>query len=104
MGQYQNRVGPVSRAQIPAISPWNHRGIGSRFASENALILQQKPQLELPLNHQLQLAASQYQQPEPPEEERRLMLGIGLGLGLAYIAFLACWLWATRLRSRPPRH
>jgi hypothetical protein len=104
VGQYQNTVRPVSRGRIPAISPWNYRGIGSRFASKNALVLQQKLQLERPLNHQIQLAASQYQQPEPPEEERRLMLGIGLGLGLVYIAFLACWLWATRLRSRPPRH
>lgn len=32
------------------------------------------------------------------------MLQIGLGLGLAYVVFLVWWVWATRLRSRPPRH
>jgi hypothetical protein len=33
-----------------------------------------------------------------------LMLEIGLGLGLAYLAFLAFWMWATRLRPRLMRH
>jgi hypothetical protein len=32
------------------------------------------------------------------------MLLTGLGLGAVYVVFLAAWIWATRLRSRPPRH
>lgn len=38
------------------------------------------------------------------QSERRLMIRIALGLGVAYVVFLACWVWATRVRSRPPRH
>jgi hypothetical protein len=32
------------------------------------------------------------------------MLRIALGLALVYVVFVAGWFWATRLRSRPPRH
>ena len=37
-------------------------------------------------------ASGQYQSDE-------LMLQIGLVLGMAYLAFLAIWVWATRLRT-----
>jgi hypothetical protein len=33
----------------------------------------------------------------------RPMLQLGAALGLVYVAFLAVWFWATRLRVRPPR-
>ena len=48
--------------------------------------------------------AVQYQKSESQHEDRRLMLRIGVGLGLAYVGFVACWIWVTRLRSRPPSH
>jgi hypothetical protein len=32
----------------------------------------------------------------------RLMLQLGGLFGLSYVAFLAVWFWATRLRGRPP--
>jgi hypothetical protein len=35
---------------------------------------------------------------------RRVLLLSGLGLGAAYVVFLLAWIWATRLRSRPPGH
>lgn len=33
----------------------------------------------------------------------RVMLDIAAALGLVYLAFLAVWFWATRVRMRPPR-
>jgi hypothetical protein len=35
--------------------------------------------------------------------DSRPMLQLGAALGLVYVAFLAVWFWATRLRVRPPR-
>lgn len=35
-------------------------------------------------------------------KDARLMLGIAAALGLVYLAFLAVWFWATRIRMRPP--
>lgn len=102
--QYQNGVSPVSRAPSPAILPWNHRGIAPQFSPENALVSRHNLVVERRVDRSVELAARQYHQSEQPDEEQRLMLGIGAGLGVAYIVFLACWLWATRLRSRPPRH
>jgi hypothetical protein len=40
----------------------------------------------------------------PASGDTALMLEIGLVLGLAYLAFLAVWIWATRLRPRLTRH
>lgn len=39
---------------------------------------------------------------EPRSGDLRRMLQIGAVLGMIYIAFLATWIWATRLRARPP--
>jgi hypothetical protein len=50
-----------------------------------------------------QIALAQYQD-DPDEPKRHLMVVVGLGLGAAYLVFVAAWIWATRLRSRPPRH
>jgi hypothetical protein len=33
----------------------------------------------------------------------RVMIDIAAALGLVYLAFLAVWFWATRVRMRPPR-
>jgi hypothetical protein len=40
----------------------------------------------------------------PRPGDTALMLEIGLLLGLAYLAFLAFWIWATRLRPRLTRN
>jgi hypothetical protein len=42
-------------------------------------------------NGQYQADPGQYQREE-------LMLRIGLVLGMTYLAFVAIWIWATRLR------
>jgi hypothetical protein len=59
--------------------------------------------LEPPLGLPVETAAGQYQQ-AADEPERRLMLLVGLALAAAYVVFVIGWIWATRLRSRPPRH
>jgi hypothetical protein len=40
---------------------------------------------------------------EPRNGDPRRMLQIGAVLGTIYVVFLATWIWATRLRTRPPR-
>ena len=45
----------------------------------------------------------QYQPAAPDDERREAMLEVGAALGLLYLGFLACWVWATRLR-RGSRH
>ena len=39
---------------------------------------------------------------EPRSGDPRRMLQIGAVLGTIYVVFLATWIWATRLRARPP--
>ena len=39
---------------------------------------------------------------EPRNGDPRRMLQIGAVLGALYVVFLAIWIWATRLRMRPP--
>jgi hypothetical protein len=39
----------------------------------------------------------------PIDGDPRAMLRLGAALGVLYILFLGVWLWATRLRVRPPR-
>jgi hypothetical protein len=39
-------------------------------------------------------------QPARSRYQGELMLQIGVVLALAYVAFLAIWIWATRLRTR----
>ena len=74
------------------------------ISSDNALEMPRigagKDQLELVGETE----AVQYQKAESQSEDRRLMLRIAVGLGLAYVGFVACWIWVTRLRSRPPSH
>jgi hypothetical protein len=49
-------------------------------------------------------AVESRQRARPGSGDTALMLEIGLVLGLAYLAFLAFWMWATRLRPRLTRH
>jgi hypothetical protein len=47
------------------------------------------------------------QSPQPARSksgDTAVMIKIGLLLGLAYLAFLAVWIWATRLRPHLTRH
>jgi hypothetical protein len=72
--------------------------------SANALDFDHVRTAEPAMDRSVQIAAAQYQPPESRADERSTMLRIGLGLGLVYMVFLACWIWATRLRSRQPPH
>lgn len=40
----------------------------------------------------------QYHLPVAEYQRQKLMLEIGALLGLLYVAFLATWIWATRIR------
>ena len=94
----------VSRTASPVVSVSKSEVMSTPFSSANAL--------EIPRNEagkgQAELVgeteAVQYQKAESQHEDRRLMLRIAVGLGLAYVGFVACWIWVTRLRSRPPSH
>lgn len=74
------------------------------FSLGNALDIQPKSAGQVRVDLRRKAEAVQYQKSESQHEDRRLMFRIALGLGLAYVAFIACWIWATRLRSRRARH
>jgi hypothetical protein len=103
-GQYHSRQMTVSRTAFPVVSVSKSEAMSAPFSSDNAL--------EIPRNEagkgQAELVgeteAVQYQKAESQHDDRRLMLRIAVGLGLAYVGFVACWIWVTRLRSRPPSH
>jgi hypothetical protein len=87
--QYQ----AVSSKIASSIAVWNCcqiprlisvRNAGSRQAYQSQLARRAE-------NARYQAVSRQYQ-------DKELMLQIGLLLGLAYLAFLAIWVWATRLR------
>jgi hypothetical protein len=87
---------PVSRETGATISPqiaysiasWNCRDISVPIARKR----DGNPSTE-----------PQYQSAAPDDRRREAMLEIGALLGLLYLGFLACWVWATRLR-RGSRH
>jgi hypothetical protein len=60
------------------------RNAGNRQADQSRLARRAE-------NARYQAFSRQYQ-------DKELMLQIGLLLGMAYLAFLAIWVWATRLR------
>lgn len=103
-GQYQIGQKAVSSAGFGAVSGQINGGTSAAFLSSKSLDIRQKSDGEVRLDLLGQTAAGQYQTSEPQDDDRRLMLRIALGLGVAYVVFVACWLWATRLRSRPRRH
>src|SRR5918999_2338798 len=84
---------PVSRQTGAAISPdiatsigrWNCRRISVLIARKHG----GNPR-----------ADRQYQPAEDDDRRREAMLELGALLGLLYLDFLACWVWATRLRRR----
>lgn len=103
-GQYQIGQTAVSSAAFGAVSVPRNGGNNAAFLSGNSLEIPRNSDLEVHPDLLGQTEAEQYQPSESQHDDRRLMFRVALGLGVAYVVFLACWLWATRLRSRPPRH
>jgi hypothetical protein len=103
-GQYQIDQMAVSRAAFVAVSGPENREKSAHLSSENVLEIRLKSAQEVRPDLRRQTEAAQYQPSESQLEDRRLMFRIALGLALAYVIFVAGWFWATRLRSRPPRH
>jgi hypothetical protein len=78
------KMGAAISAQIAfSIGLWNCRDISISTSPERGV----NPPGE-----------RQYQTAAPEDRRREAMLEIGALLGLLYLAFLACWFWATRLR------
>ena len=76
-----------------SIAVWNCCQIARLISVRNA---------ESRQSDQSQLASraenARYQAVPRQYQDNELMLQIGLLLGMAYLAFLAIWVWATRLR------
>jgi hypothetical protein len=87
--QYQ----AVSSKMTASIAVWNCCRIARLISVRNAASRQaDRSQLARRAeNARYQAVSRQYQ-------DKELMLQIGLLLGMAYLAFLAIWVWATRLR------
>jgi hypothetical protein len=103
-GQYQIRQMAVSRTVFPVLSAIEHGTMIAPISSDNALDIRRNSAEKVRVDLGEQTQAAQYQLTASKHEDRRLMFRIALGLGLAYVGFLACWIWATRRRSGPPRH
>lgn len=102
--QYQISQMAVSRTAFAAVSVQENGAISAPFSQGNVLYPRRNSALEVRLDLHGQMQAAQYQASESQLDDRGLMVRIALGLGLAYVVFLGCWIWATRLRSRRPRH
>jgi hypothetical protein len=103
-GQYQIMEMAVSRSGFTVLSVPKTDTMNAPISSGNALDIGQNHREKAHSDLDVQTEAVQYQLAASRGEDRRLMLRIALGLGLAYVGFLACWIWATRRRSGPPRH
>ena len=103
-GQYQIMEMAVSRSGFPVLSVPETDRMDASISSGNPLDIEQNRREKVHSDLDRQTEAVQYQLTASRHEDRRLMFRIALGLGLAYVGFLACWIWATRRRSRPPRH
>jgi uncharacterized membrane protein YdfJ with MMPL/SSD domain len=101
--QYHRFGTAVSNQPAPAVSrPFLLNIVGSLRANRGRYF-QLDHRLESSLGLPVEIAAGQYQQGSD-ESKRRVMLLVGLALAAAYAVFVIGWIWATRLRSRPPRH
>jgi hypothetical protein len=99
--QYQERRAAVSPTGLVAVSrPFSHK-IGRGLASQAAVDFEPDRPMDISTERSLEISTAQYQ-PSADESDRRLMLRLGLGLGAAYLVFLVAWVWATRVRGRPP--
>jgi hypothetical protein len=101
--QYHGGQDAVSPQRSPVVSRWidGPTGLATRAGREANSRLYRP--VEPSVDRLTQIALAQYQS-DPDEPKRRVMILVGLGLGAAYLVFVAAWIWATRLRSRPPRH
>jgi len=102
-GQYQVEGAIVSPAVFTVLPVSDRMAIITPISSRNVLDKEQNYTGKVRVDLRMKTEAAQYQPPESEHDDQRLMFRIALGLGLAYVGFLACWIWATRLRSRPPR-
>jgi hypothetical protein len=91
--QYHGRTQPVSPDIIRSIGRRTCCQIASPISYQTAAAARSEgsEQARQAENPQYQAVSRQYQ-------DKELMLQIGIVLGLAYLAFLAIWFWATRLR------
>jgi hypothetical protein len=91
--QYHDGTSAVSPQITPSIPRRKCCQIDSliSYQSRGGAQPEQRERLGLAENAQYQADPRQYQDDE-------LMLRIGLVLGMTYLAFLAIWIWATRLR------
>lgn len=103
-GQYQIVEMAVSRSVFTVLSVPKSDIMDAPISSGNALDKGQDRREKVRFDQGGQTEAVQYQLTASKHEDRRLMFRIAVGLGLAYVGFLACWIWATRRRSGPPRH
>jgi hypothetical protein len=88
--QYQIEVRAISRRIGLSIIDWNCCRIGAQISNQNAggADPDGNPRAK----------EGQYQPVSGGDEADELMLRVGGVLGLGYLAFLAIWIWATRLR------
>jgi hypothetical protein len=84
-GQYHFAAIPVSPAVLLPVS-----------VVESSLNITADRRPEMALDS----AAERTEQAGRKQYHREVRLQIGLGLGAAYVLFLVCWFWATRVRPR----
>ncbi len=91
--QYHKTTLAVSPQKAASITVWKCCQIAQTISHETARDgrTEQSIQARGAQNGRFEPTLGQYQGDE-------LMLQIGLVLGMAYLAFLAIWIWATRLR------
>jgi hypothetical protein len=91
--QYHDITSTVSSKKAASISVWKCCQVAQPISHQTSRDgrSEQSNQAREPQNGAFEPVAGQYQGDE-------LMLQIGLVLGMAYLAFLAIWIWATRLR------
>ena len=91
--QYHNTTPAVSPRKAASIAVWKCCQIAQTISDQTVRDgrAAQSNQAQGAQNGRFEATLGQYQGDE-------LMLQIGLVLGMAYLAFLAIWIWATRLR------
>lgn len=90
----ENSVEPMSYLRPEVRSERHWRGKAAQYHPRRARY-QASP---------IDAAVAESGQPAGPgRRDTALMVKIGLLLGLAYVAFLALWIWATRVRPRLTR-